>query len=71
MTSLIDAAAHHLQELPTQVEEQYLTTKSLLISSQWKFGHHSGGNSLLDIPKVVLSEENRHSSTVYLPGIHE
>ena len=65
MTFLLDAAAHCMQELPTQVEEQYLTTKSLLISSQWKFSHCCRG---LCVPKVVMNDDDLPSSTYYLPG---
>ena len=65
---LMDAAAQCMLDIPSYDDTQYLTTKSFLISAQWKFAHKSENPKDLDnIPMVVVRESQYQ---VHLPGIY-
>ena len=62
----MDAAAQCMLDMPS---DDYLTTKSLLISAQWKFAHKSENPeaSLDNVPLVVIRDSQYQT---YLPGIY-
>lgn len=65
MTYLMDAAAHSMQGFPAKVEaEEYLTTKMLLGSPEWKYAHCCSVDSVNSVPKVEMSDE----TTLFVPG---
>ena len=65
---LMDAAAQCMLDIPSYDDTQYLTTKSFLISAQWKFAHKSENpKDLENIPMVVVRESQYQ---VHLPGIY-
>ena len=69
MTLLIGAAAHCMQEFPTQVRaKEYLMTKMLMSSPEWKYAHRCDVDHLSSIPKVEM-DETLPLSTFYVPGI--
>ena len=60
-----------MQDMSTYDHSQYLTTKALLNSPQWKFIHQSE-HGLASVPKVTIREAGQHKPSlfVYLPGIN-
>ena len=70
---LIDNAAQYMQDMSTYDHSQYLTTKALLISPQWKFIHPESEHGLASVPKVTIRDDGQHkpSLSVELPGINK
>ena len=70
VATLVDAAAQHM---PSDDDTLYLTTKSLLISAQWKFAHQpESPEGMSDIPVVIASDSQSQASIrVHLPGIYD
>ena len=67
MAVLVDAAAQCMLDIPAHDNTQYLTTKSFLVSAQWKFAHKFGNPEALDNVPIVVVRESPYQ--VHLPGI--
>lgn len=69
IAGLLDSAAVCMLEMSTDDDTQYLATKRLLISPQWKFAHQCVV-AMDDIPIVNVTGGNQlqPSLSVHLPG---
>ena len=65
---LMDAAAQCMLDMPSDDDTQYLTTKSFLISAQWKFAHKSESPEDLDEVPMVVVRDSQYQA--HLPGIY-
>ena len=64
----MDAAAQCMFDIPSEDDTQYFTTKSFLISAQWKFAHKSENPEDLDNVPIVVIRDSQYQA--HLPGIY-
>ena len=70
MATLVDSAAQCMLDMSPGDDREYLATKRLLISSQWKFAHCCSTRGLADVPKVsIIDDQLQPTLTVHLPGM--
>ena len=68
MATLVDSAAQCMLDMSPDDNREYLTTKRLLISAQWKYAHCST-RGLADVPSVIITDDQLQPTlTVHLPG---
>ncbi len=69
MATLVECTAECMKDVTPDDDTEYLATKRLLLSSQWKFAHHSDSCSVDNVPEVIVHDQ-LEPLTVHLPGIY-
>lgn len=69
---LIDEASQYMLDMPFDDDTQYLATKRLLVSPQWRFAHQpEKSEDMANIPLVFVGGNlSQTSMKVHLPGIN-
>ena len=70
MANLVECMAESMEDMSPDDDTEYLATKRLLISTQWKFAHHSATSDLGNVPKVIVRRDQLEPLTFHLPGIY-